>query len=91
MIDDWASALAMSRRAFTRTFRRQTGVSLSLWRQQACLLSALPRLANGEPVTSVALDLGYDSAAAFTTMFKRMLGAPPRQYFSGTAGGPPAS
>lgn len=91
VIDDWAKALAMSRRAFTRTFRRQTGVSLSLWRQQACLLSALPRLADGEPVTSVALDLGYDSAAAFTTMFKRMLGVPPRQYFSGTVGGSPAS
>jgi AraC-like DNA-binding protein len=40
-----------------------------------------PRLADGEPVTSVALDLGYDSAAAFTTMFTRMLGAPPRAYF----------
>jgi AraC-like DNA-binding protein len=87
VIDDWAEALAMSRRAFTRAFRHQTGVSLSLWRQQACLLNALPRLANGEAVTSVALDLGYDSVAAFTTMFKRMLGAPPRQYFQGGGGG----
>lgn len=86
VIDDWAQTLAMSRRAFTRAFRRETGLSLSLWRQQACLLTALPRLANGEPVTSVALDLGYDSVAAFTTMFKRMLGAPPRQYFQGSGG-----
>jgi methylphosphotriester-DNA--protein-cysteine methyltransferase len=46
------------------------------------LLAALPRLASGEPVTRVAFDLGYDSAAAFTTMFKRMLGAPPRFYLS---------
>jgi AraC-like DNA-binding protein/quercetin dioxygenase-like cupin family protein len=80
-IDDWAEALAMSRRTFTRAFRQQTGVSLSTWRQQGCLFAALPRLARGEPVTSVALDLGYDSVAAFTTMFKRMLGAPPRFYF----------
>lgn len=79
-IDDWAKSLAMSRRAFTRTFRRQTGLSLSAWRQQACLFAALPRLAAGEPVTSVALDLGYDSVPAFTTMFKRMLGAPPSRY-----------
>ena len=42
----------------------------------------LPRLGHGEPVTTVAFDLGYDSVAAFTTMFKRMLGAPPRFYFS---------
>jgi AraC-like DNA-binding protein/quercetin dioxygenase-like cupin family protein len=80
-IDDWADALAMSRRTFTRAFRQQTGVSLSTWRQQCCLFAALPRLSRGEAVTSVALDLGYDSVAAFTTMFKRMLGAPPRSYF----------
>jgi AraC-like DNA-binding protein/mannose-6-phosphate isomerase-like protein (cupin superfamily) len=80
-IDDWADTLAMSRRTFTRVFRRETGVSLSMWRQQCCLFAALPRLARGEPVTSIALDLGYDSLAAFTTMFKRMLGAPPRLYF----------
>jgi AraC-like DNA-binding protein/quercetin dioxygenase-like cupin family protein len=84
-IDDWADRLGMSRRTFTRTFRRETGLSLSTWRQQACLLSALPRLTKGEPVTSVALDLGYNSVPAFTTMFKRMLGAPPRHYLHSAA------
>jgi AraC-like DNA-binding protein len=43
----------------------------------------MPRLAADEAVTTVALDLGYDSPAAFTTMFKRLLGVPPRRYFSG--------
>ena len=85
-IDDWCDALAMSRRAFTRLFRQETGLSLSAWRQQACLFHALPRLAAGEPVTVVALDLGYDSAAAFTTMFKRLLGTPPSRYFVATSG-----
>ncbi|MDR3512752.1 MAG: helix-turn-helix transcriptional regulator [Caulobacteraceae bacterium] len=81
-IDAWCAALAMSRRAFTRQFRRETGMSFSAWRQQACLLAALPRLAAGESVTAVAVDLGYDSPAAFTTMFKRALGAPPSRYFA---------
>jgi AraC-like DNA-binding protein/mannose-6-phosphate isomerase-like protein (cupin superfamily) len=79
-IDDWSDQLGMGRRAFTRAFRRETGMSFAEWRQQACLLSALPRLAGGEPVTAIALDLGYDSPAAFATMFKRLSGIAPSRY-----------
>jgi AraC-like DNA-binding protein len=80
MIDRWADAMAMNRRSFTRLFRRETGMSFAEWRQQACLSVALPRLAAGEPVTSIALDLGYDSPASFSTMFKRVLGVTPSRY-----------
>jgi AraC-like DNA-binding protein len=79
-IDDWSAQLGLGRRAFTRAFRRETGMSFTEWRQQACLLSALPRLAGGEPVTAIALDLGYDSPAAFATMFKRLSGIAPSKY-----------
>jgi len=79
-IDDWAGMVGMSRRTFTRIFRQQTGLSLSAWRQQACVMAALPRLSNGDPVTIVAMDLGYDSMPAFTTMFSRVMGSPPRTY-----------
>jgi AraC-like DNA-binding protein/mannose-6-phosphate isomerase-like protein (cupin superfamily) len=79
-IDTWGAELRLGRRAFTRAFRRETGMSFAAWRQQACVLSALPRLAAGEPVTTVALDLGYDSPAAFSTMFRRLLGIPPSRY-----------
>jgi AraC-like DNA-binding protein len=61
-------------------FREETGLSFVAWRQQACLVAALPRLAAGESVTTVAMALGYDNPAAFTTMFKRLLGVPPRNY-----------
>ena len=80
-IDDWAGEAGMSRRSFTRLFRDETGVSFVTWRQQACLFASLPRLADGEPVTNVALDAGYENLAAFTTMFRRMLGRPPSAYF----------
>lgn len=79
-IDNWAEKLRMSRRSFTRLFRLQTGVSFVTWRQQACIFASLPKLASGETITSVAFDTGYESAAAYTTMFKRMLGSAPRDY-----------
>jgi AraC-like DNA-binding protein len=79
-IDEWREALGISRRAFTRLFRRETGLSFVTWRQQACLVAALPRLVAGESVTAVAIELGYDNPAAFTTMFKRVLGSSPRNY-----------
>jgi AraC-like DNA-binding protein/quercetin dioxygenase-like cupin family protein len=82
-LDDWAERMAMSRRTFTRFFRQQTGISFVTWRQQASVFACLPRLAEGMPITEIALELGYESAAAFTTMFRRMLGTTPRSYIAG--------
>ncbi|QIE54446.1 helix-turn-helix transcriptional regulator [Pikeienuella piscinae] len=79
-LDEWADEAGMSRRSLSRHFRRETGLTLDQWRQQACVFAALPRLIDGEPITRLALDLGYESPAAFTTMFRRMLGRSPRAY-----------
>lgn len=76
-IDAWAAALALSRRSFTRQFRQETGLSFAEWQRRACLLAALPRLARGERVTEVALDLGYANPSAFSAMFRRTLGVAP--------------
>ncbi len=69
--------LGMSRRAFTRLFRNATGLSFAAWRQKARILAAVPRLAAGQPVTTIALDLGYATTGAFSTMFKQTLGIAP--------------
>ncbi|RDS80927.1 AraC family transcriptional regulator [Dyella psychrodurans] len=79
-IDTMAHKAGMSRRSFTRLFRQQTGMSFSNWRQQACLLAALARLGRGEPVTRVAMELGYSSTSAFTAAFRRTLGTAPSHY-----------
>jgi len=84
-IDHWSADLGLGRKAFTRLFRQETGLSFGAWRQQACVLVALPRLARGDAVTTIAFDLGYDSAAAFTTMFKRRVGVAPSNYRPGQA------
>lgn len=79
-IDQWAAALAMNRRSFTRLFRNETGMSVAEWRQQACVAVTLPKLAAGASITTLALDLGYETPANFSTMFKRILGVPPSRF-----------
>jgi AraC-like DNA-binding protein len=79
-IDEWAEALELNRRSFTRHFRRETGTSFAEWRQQAFLAAALPLIAAGEPITAVAIDLGYGSPASFSTMFRRALGSSPSDH-----------
>jgi AraC-like DNA-binding protein len=77
----FARPAGASVRTLARLFRRETGLSFAAWRQQLRLLRALERLAAGEPVTAVALDLGYAGPSAFVAMFRRALGVPPGRYF----------
>jgi AraC-like DNA-binding protein len=79
-IDLWSRALGLSRRTFTRLFRQETGLTFSAWQRRACLLSAVPRLLGGDAVTTIAFDLDYSSPAAFTTMFKKLVGTSPHAY-----------
>jgi AraC-like DNA-binding protein/mannose-6-phosphate isomerase-like protein (cupin superfamily) len=79
-IDQWADIAGMSRRSFTRAFKRETGMGVAVWRQQVRLLEALSLLSTGSSVTSVAMDVGYDSASAFCAMFQRAFGVSPSRY-----------
>ena len=79
-LDAVAAEAGMSRRTFTRQFRADTGVGFAEWRQQVCLLAAIERLGAGQPVTRIALDLGYASPSAFTSAFRRVLGEAPSRY-----------
>ena len=76
----WAQQLHLCSRSLARLFLKETGTSFSTWRQHTRLMLALPRLAAGESVTRVALDLGYASPSAFTRMFRRVLGVSPSEY-----------
>jgi AraC-like DNA-binding protein len=73
----------ISTRTLYRRFLRETGITFARWKQQARLLESIRRLAQGVPVTTVAVDLGYDSPSAFSTMFRRALGVAPRTFSSG--------
>jgi AraC-like DNA-binding protein/mannose-6-phosphate isomerase-like protein (cupin superfamily) len=80
-LDAWGRRVGASGRTLARLFVAETGMTFGAWRQQARLLAALTRLAAGDPVTTVALDLGYDSLSAFIAMFRRATGTTPGRYF----------
>ncbi|MEO7729161.1 MAG: helix-turn-helix transcriptional regulator [Burkholderiales bacterium] len=80
-----ASDLKTSTRTLYRRFLRETGITFAQWKQQARLLESIRRLADGVPVTTVALDLGYESPSAFSTMFRRARGVAPRAFNAGSS------
>ena len=83
-----AERAGMSRSGFAVKFKETVGSTpmeyLVKWR----MLLAGARLANAnEPISVIAPSLGYDSEAAFSTAFKRVMGCSPRQYGRSTSAG----
>ena len=80
-VADWSERLALDQKTIQRLFRKETAMTFGQWRQQARLLLALERIAVGEKIIDVALELGYESPSAFTSMFKKQFGKTPSQFF----------
>lgn len=78
--DDWADNLAISGKTFHRRFLKSTGMTFGKWRQQLRLMSSLPLLMQGKPITQIALTCGYDSHSAYTTAFKKQFGKAPTAF-----------
>lgn len=79
----WARIAGASPRTLIRLFAKETGLSFREWRRQLRLMVALERLARGEAVTTIALDLGYSGPSAFIQAFREVLGTTPARYFAG--------
>ena len=77
-LDDLADIAGMSRTRFAEHFRTRIGQTpveyLTVWRMTV----ASQLLAKGKPVKSVAAQVGYQSAAAFSRVFSRVTGKAPR-------------
>jgi len=83
-IQKLAERAGMSRSTFALKFKQTVGASpmeyLTRWR----MLLAGDRLTNSsDPISVIALSLGYESESAFSTAFKRVMGCSPRQYCRG--------
>jgi AraC-like DNA-binding protein len=71
----------MSRSTFALRFKETVGASpmeyLTRWRM---LLAGDRLLTGSDPISTIALSLGYESESAFSTAFKRVMGRSPRHY-----------
>lgn len=72
-LDHWAAQAGMSRRAFTRAFQRETGMSFGEWRQRLRCQGALQAIADGVPLAQAAKRLGYACPYALRKMMQRHL------------------
>lgn len=81
-IGEWATRIGMSERSLSRLLAQQIGMSFGRWRRQLHIILSLQRLTRGDSVQTVALELGYESASGFVTMFRKALGKPPARYLS---------
>jgi AraC-like DNA-binding protein len=79
-LKSWGRLVGASSRTLARRFLYETGMTFCAWQQHMRLSIACDRLARGESVTRIALDLGYASPSAFSAMFRRVLGTSPSHY-----------
>ena len=74
---DWSRHLGMSEKTLARLFIRQTGQTFGRWLQIMRLQHAMTEIEQGQSVTAVALDCGYNSVSAFISAFKKHFGSTP--------------
>jgi len=90
-VERLARAVGASRSVLAERFTSMVGQPpmqyLALWRMQL----ASRRLIDGEPVAAVAGAVGYDSEAAFSRAFKKLVGASPTAWRRAARGAPPSA
>jgi AraC-like DNA-binding protein/quercetin dioxygenase-like cupin family protein len=79
-LDGWARDAGASPRTVARLFRSELRTSFVQWRQQVLLARAVTLAARKLPMASIAAELGYASASAFSAMVRRSVGAPPSRF-----------
>ncbi len=75
------SVTGAGKRSVERLFQQEVGMTFGKWRQQLRLMQGMRLLAEGAKVTHAALESGYGTPSAFTSMFRKALGITPRSYF----------
>ena len=79
-IDALSKHACMSRSSLYELFRKQLGCSPLEWQQQTRLTLAAERIKNGESITVVSYDLGFNTPSHFCHRFKNLFGCTASEY-----------
>ena len=91
-LGDLARQTHLSLARFKGRFKAETGVSPWQFILQTKIEAAQKRLRAGrEPITHIAIDLGFASSQYFATVFKRLAGQTPRDYRNDTGSRRPST
>ena len=78
---EWGRHAGASGRTLARAFLTGTGMPFGQWRRLVRLQAALPQLAAGRAVGTVARYVGYQTPSAFVAAFRKETGLTPAAYF----------
>lgn len=79
-LEEWGDEVGASGKTLARTFVSETGVTFGRFRSLVRVRHAMDALAAGAPVSNVASLVGYESASAFVSAFKRETGLTPSSF-----------
>jgi AraC-like DNA-binding protein len=80
-LQELAERAGMSRSSFAMKFKETVGETPMEYMTRWRMLLAADRLENSsDPISVIALSLGYESESAFSTAFERVMGCSPRQF-----------
>ncbi|MEB3766854.1 helix-turn-helix transcriptional regulator [Acinetobacter sp. MD2] len=73
------AAFALSERQILRLSQQELQLPISEWRNRAKIIEAIAQLQQGNPIKSIAYQLGYRHSSSFIEFFKRYTGQTPQK------------